>query len=55
MCLKNCNYTVYSSLDVRGRGSECALWFGNLTDIREYSEGGQDLYVRMANSELGMI
>jgi hypothetical protein len=55
MCLKNCNCTAYSSLDVREGGSGCVLWFGNLIDIREYSEGGQDLYVRMANSELGMI
>ncbi|RVW68704.1 G-type lectin S-receptor-like serine/threonine-protein kinase [Vitis vinifera] len=32
--------------------SGCVLWFGNLIDIREYNENGQDLYVRMAASEL---
>jgi hypothetical protein len=55
MCLKNCNCTAYASLDVRGGGSGCVLWFGSLIDIREFSEGGQDLYLRMAISELGTI
>jgi hypothetical protein len=55
MCLKNCSCTAYASLDVRGRGSGCVLWFGNLVDIREFVEGGQDLYIRMAISELGTI
>jgi hypothetical protein len=31
------------------------LWFGSLIDIREFSEGGQDLYLRMAISKLGTI
>jgi hypothetical protein len=55
MCLKNCSCTAYASLDVRGRGSGCLLWFGSLVDIREFAEGGQDLYIRMATSELGTI
>jgi hypothetical protein len=57
MCLKNCNCTAYASLDVRGGGSGCVLWFGTLIDTREYSdsEDGQDLYIRMATSELGTI
>jgi hypothetical protein len=55
MCLKNCNCTAFTSLDVRGGGSGCVVWFGSLIDIREFSEGGQDLYLRMAISELGTI
>jgi hypothetical protein len=55
MCLKNCNCTAYASLDVRGGGSGCVLWFGSLIDIREFSDGGQDLYLRMAFSELGIF
>jgi hypothetical protein len=33
------------------------LWFGSLIDTREYSypEDGEDLYIRMATSELGTI
>ena len=53
LCMKNCSCTAYSNLDIRGTGSGCLLWFGNLNDMRVYSEGGQDLYIRLANSELG--
>ena len=53
-CLKNCNCTAYANADIRNGGSGCVLWFGDLIDIREYNENGQDLYVRMAASELGM-
>jgi hypothetical protein len=55
MCLKNCSCTAYASLDIRGGGSGCLLWFGSLIDTREFSEGGQDLYIRMAATELGTI
>ncbi|CAL5405728.1 unnamed protein product [Camellia sinensis] len=34
-----------------GEGSGCVLWFGDLIDIKE-DENGQDLYIRMASSEL---
>ncbi|GMH11941.1 hypothetical protein Nepgr_013782 [Nepenthes gracilis] len=52
LCLQDCNCTAYSNLDVRGGGSGCLLWFGDLIDIREFADFGQDLYVRMASSEL---
>ncbi|XVF77729.1 hypothetical protein PTKIN_Ptkin14bG0070300 [Pterospermum kingtungense] len=55
MCLKNCSCTAYANSDIRERGSGCLLWFNDLMDIREYSEGGQDLYIRMAASELDRI
>ncbi|KAK1391461.1 G-type lectin S-receptor-like serine/threonine-protein kinase SD1-1 [Heracleum sosnowskyi] len=51
-CLKDCNCTAYSNTDIRNGGSGCLLWFGGLKDIKGYSEDGQDLYVRMAASEL---
>ncbi|XP_058210783.1 G-type lectin S-receptor-like serine/threonine-protein kinase At4g27290 isoform X2 [Rhododendron vialii] len=51
VCLEKCNCTAYTSLDIRGGGSGCLLWFGDLIDIREYHENGQDLYIRMAASE----
>ncbi|KAK4779378.1 hypothetical protein SAY86_006906 [Trapa natans] len=50
-CLKNCSCTAYSSLDIRGTG--CLIWFDELIDIRQYDQDGQDLYIRMAASELG--
>nr|QLG20111.1 S locus receptor kinase 2 [Corylus heterophylla x Corylus avellana] len=47
-CLRNCSCVAYAETD----GSGCVAWFGDLLDIREYSEGGQDLFIRMAASEL---
>ncbi|XVF77722.1 hypothetical protein PTKIN_Ptkin14bG0070000 [Pterospermum kingtungense] len=52
MCLKNCSCTAYANSDIREGGSGCVLWFNDLMDIKEFSEGGQDLYIRMAASEL---
>ncbi|KAJ8542959.1 hypothetical protein K7X08_005482 [Anisodus acutangulus] len=51
MCLADCDCTAYSNLDVRNGGSGCLLWFGELIDIREFSQNEQDLYVRVAASE----
>ena len=53
-CLNNCSCMAYTNSDIRGGGSGCAIWYGNLIDIRKLSAGGQDLYVRMPVSELGM-
>ncbi|RVW12953.1 G-type lectin S-receptor-like serine/threonine-protein kinase RKS1 [Vitis vinifera] len=50
--LKNCSCTAYANSDIRNGGSGCLLWFGDLIDIREFAENGQELYVRMAASEL---
>ncbi|KAK3199370.1 hypothetical protein Dsin_022785 [Dipteronia sinensis] len=54
-CSNNCSCIAYASLDVREGGSGCLLWFRDLIDIRELAEGGQDLYIRMAVSELDNI
>ncbi|CAI0375543.1 unnamed protein product [Linum tenue] len=55
LCLGNCSCTGYSSLDIRNGGSGCLMWFDDLIDIRELSDGGQDLYVRVAGSEIGVV
>lgn len=34
-CLDNCSCMAYENLDVR-EGSGCALWFGDLIDIRRF-------------------
>ena len=46
ICLKNCTCMAYATLDIRGDGSGCLLWFNDLIDIR-YPQGkvGQDIYV----------
>ncbi|PON53005.1 S-receptor-like serine/threonine-protein kinase [Parasponia andersonii] len=52
-CLSNCSCMAYSNLDVRGQGSGCANWFGDIMDIKQIPRGGQlDLYIRMSDSEL---
>ncbi|KAF8390861.1 hypothetical protein HHK36_023160 [Tetracentron sinense] len=50
-CLNNCSCVAYAQTGVGPVGS-CAFWYGDLLDIREYSEGGYELYIRMAASEL---
>lgn len=51
-CLSNCSCTAYASADINGTG--CLIWTANLTDIRVWSFGGQDLYVRLNAADLGM-
>lgn len=52
-CLSNCSCTAYAGADIRGGGSGCIQWFGNLMDTG-FVDGGQELYVRLAKSELGL-
>ncbi|XP_065017339.1 receptor-like serine/threonine-protein kinase SD1-8 isoform X1 [Musa acuminata AAA Group] len=51
-CLKNCSCTAYAQANISGSGSGCILWSTNLTDLRVYGNGGQDLYVRAAAADL---
>ncbi|XP_027061151.1 G-type lectin S-receptor-like serine/threonine-protein kinase At4g27290 [Coffea arabica] len=51
LCLKNCSCTAYANPDARDGGSGCLLWFEQLIDIRENSQG-QDVYIRLASTEL---
>ena len=52
-CLNNCTCMAYTNSDIK-EGIGCAIWFGDLLDIRQFPDGGQDLYIRMHPSELGM-
>ncbi|CAJ2638948.1 unnamed protein product [Trifolium pratense] len=52
MCLKNCSCTAYANLDIRNGGSGCLLWFDNIVDMRKHTGIGQDIYIRLASSEL---
>ncbi|KAL4619308.1 hypothetical protein ACB092_06G069700 [Castanea dentata] len=51
-CLNNCSCMAYTNSDIRGEGSGCVLWFGDLVDIRRFPAGGQELYIRMSVSEI---
>nr|XP_029121214.1 G-type lectin S-receptor-like serine/threonine-protein kinase At4g27290 [Elaeis guineensis] len=51
-CLNNCSCMAYATANISGGGSGCITWGGDLIDIRQFVDGGQDLYVRLAASEL---
>ncbi|XP_076908664.1 G-type lectin S-receptor-like serine/threonine-protein kinase At4g27290 [Bidens hawaiensis] len=54
VCLRNCSCMAYANTNITGEGSGCLLWYNDLRDIRIITDGngGQDIFVRMAASEL---
>ncbi|KAK9092224.1 hypothetical protein Syun_027135 [Stephania yunnanensis] len=50
-CRNNCSCTGYASAYVNGSG--CLVWFGDLTDMREFTNGGQAFFVRVNSIEIG--
>ena len=52
-CLRNCSCMAYTIINVHGNGGDCVAWFGDLVDMKDFSEGGEELYIRMARSEIG--
>ncbi|GLT83440.1 hypothetical protein SLE2022_017300 [Rubroshorea leprosula] len=55
MCLKNCSCKAYANADIRNGGSGCLLWFDDLIDIIDLPDAGQDLYIRLAASEIARL
>ncbi|KAL2476171.1 G-type lectin S-receptor-like serine/threonine-protein kinase [Abeliophyllum distichum] len=51
-CSKICSCTAYAQLDKTIERSGCLFWSEDLIDIRDMSVDGQDIYIRMASSEL---
>ncbi|KAI4296577.1 hypothetical protein L6164_036526 [Bauhinia variegata] len=47
-CLQNCSCTAYAY----DAGIGCMSWNGRLIDIRRFTEGGVDLYIKVDYSEL---
>ncbi|KAL4625473.1 hypothetical protein ACB092_05G028700 [Castanea dentata] len=46
-CLENCSCVAYGYYT----GIGCLPWSGDLIDLRQFSVGGSDIYIRLANSE----
>ncbi|RYR43726.1 hypothetical protein Ahy_A08g040123 isoform B [Arachis hypogaea] len=53
LCLKNCSCTAYAPLDISSGARGCLLWFDDLMDMKELNSSLQDVYIRMAKTELG--
>ncbi|XP_047341313.1 G-type lectin S-receptor-like serine/threonine-protein kinase At4g27290 isoform X2 [Impatiens glandulifera] len=52
-CLNKCNCTAYATLNITGGG--CLHWFGDLIDTKKFTDNGQDIYIRVASSELLLL
>uniref|UniRef100_A0ACD5V390 Uncharacterized protein n=1 Tax=Avena sativa TaxID=4498 RepID=A0ACD5V390_AVESA len=52
-CLAKCSCVAFAAADISGGGdgTGCVIWVGDIVDVR-YVDKGQDLYVRLAKSEL---
>ncbi|KAM5552910.1 hypothetical protein ABKV19_025239, partial [Rosa sericea] len=48
-CLSNCSCLAYAFVENIG----CLVWFKDLIDMQHFPSFGEDLYVRLAHSELG--
>ncbi|KAL3742008.1 hypothetical protein ACJRO7_017485 [Eucalyptus globulus] len=46
-CLRDCNCTAYSSANESMGEYGCLKWYGDLIDTREFSDLGQNLYLRV--------
>jgi hypothetical protein len=53
-CLANCSCLAYSASSIKGGESGCIIWTSPLIDIRQFESGGQNLFVRLAASDLRM-
>ncbi|KAL0009897.1 hypothetical protein SO802_005005 [Lithocarpus litseifolius] len=49
-CLENCSCVAYGYYT----GIGCLSWSGNLIDLQQFSVGGSDIYIRLANLEFAM-
>ncbi|GAB4826819.1 hypothetical protein Ancab_033699 [Ancistrocladus abbreviatus] len=52
-CLRDSACIAYTHVNVHGNGDECLVWFDSLIDIRDSSNHGNEIYIRMARDELG--
>jgi len=56
MCKMNCSCTAYANAQVVQQvGTGCVYWIADLTDMKWYDNAGQDLYIRLATSDSGML
>ncbi|XP_062087410.1 G-type lectin S-receptor-like serine/threonine-protein kinase At1g11410 isoform X2 [Humulus lupulus] len=48
LCLRNCSCTAFTSIENNnGEKTGCFTWYGELLDIVEFTDSGQDLHIRV--------
>ncbi|KAM7525163.1 hypothetical protein LguiA_015065 [Lonicera macranthoides] len=50
-CLRNCSCTAYACVS----GINCMIWSGDLVDVEQFEDGRNNLYIRLAHSELAIL
>ncbi|MED6134162.1 hypothetical protein PIB30_034690 [Stylosanthes scabra] len=55
MCLKNCSCIAYANVEITNGGTGCVMWGDELLDMRKFSVAGQDLFIRLAASDVDDI
>lgn len=53
-CTRNCSCTAYTRLHFYGNAWRCVMWYEDLVDMRNFPNGGEELYIRMSQQELSM-
>ncbi|KAH7660829.1 alpha-D-mannose-specific plant lectins domain-containing protein [Dioscorea alata] len=52
-CLKNCSCTAYATANISKAGLGCVIWVTELLDMQMSSHALQDVFVRLAATDLG--
>nr|CAB3468001.1 unnamed protein product [Digitaria exilis] len=56
VCLNNCSCRAYAAANVHGAvSSGCVIWGVDLLDMRQYSISVQDVYIRLAQSDIDAL
>ncbi|CAO2166642.1 unnamed protein product [Urochloa humidicola] len=56
VCLTNCSCRAYAAANVSGGASRgCVIWAVDLMDMRQYTTVVQDVYIRLAQSEIDAL
>lgn len=51
-CLKDCSCTAYANEEITNGGTGCVMWNYSLVDMRQFTEAGQDIFIRLAASDV---
>ncbi|OEL29188.1 Receptor-like serine/threonine-protein kinase SD1-8 [Dichanthelium oligosanthes] len=56
VCLNNCSCRAYAAANVSGGASRgCVIWAVDLLDMRQYTTVVEDVYIRLAQSEIDAL